>query len=34
MIINQENITFEIIDGSSLCITDDQTYPDECMAFE
>ena len=34
MIINQENITFEIIDGSSLCITDDQTYPDECMVFE
>lgn len=35
MVINQENITFEIIDGSSLCITDNQTtYPDEYMIFE
>lgn len=34
MIIDQENITFEIIDGSSLCITDNQTYNSEYMAFE
>ena len=34
MVINQENITFEIIDGSSLCITDSQTYPDGYMIFE